>query len=122
MAGECTGAAAGHYNPSVADAIAELKRGRGLYVSEAWSDAYEALAAADRLDPLGADDLELLATSAYMIGHEEDYLGLLERAHRAHLAPLAPGSVAGEPGGVARAGMGPGGQAWSLVGVTVSSG
>ena len=86
MAGECTGAAAGHDNPSVADAIAELKRGRGLYVSEAWSDAYEALSAADRLDPLGADDLELLATSAYMIGHEEDYLGLLERAHRAHLA------------------------------------
>ena len=56
-----------------------------LYSSEAWSDAYEALSAADRLDPLGADDLELLATSAYMIGREDDYLEPLERAHRAHL-------------------------------------
>ena len=69
----------------MADAIGELERGRDLYLSEAWSDAYEALSAADRLDPLGADDLELLATSAYMIGQEEDYRSLLERAHRAHL-------------------------------------
>ena len=68
------------------DAIAELARARDLYASEAWNDAYEALSAADRSDPLGADDLELLATSAYMIGREEDYLGLLERAHQAHLA------------------------------------
>ena len=68
------------------DATAELERGRDLYVREAWTDAHEALTAADRSNPLGADDLELLATSAYMIGHEDDYLGLLERAHRAHLA------------------------------------
>ena len=81
-----TGRRAGHDNPSVADAIGELERGRDLYASEAWGDAYEALSAADRLDPLGADDLELLATSAYMIGREEDYRSLLERAHRAHLA------------------------------------
>ena len=70
----------------MADAGAELERGRNLYASEAWTDAYEALSAADRSDPLGAHDLELLATSAYMIGREEDYLGLLERAHQAHLA------------------------------------
>ena len=70
----------------MADAGAELERGRNLYASEAWTDAYEALSAADRSNPLGAHDLELLATSAYMIGREEDYLGLLERAHQAHLA------------------------------------
>jgi DNA-binding CsgD family transcriptional regulator len=70
----------------VADAIAELQRGRDLYASEAWTRAYDALSAADRSDPLEAKDLELLATSAYMIGREEDYLRLLERAHRAHLA------------------------------------
>src|ERR687890_2376810 len=69
----------------MADAAAELQRGRDLYAREAWADAYEALSAADRSDPLEANDLELLATSAYMIGREEDYLGLLERAHRAHL-------------------------------------
>ncbi len=68
------------------DAAAELERGRDLYAREAWADAYEALSAADRSDPLEANDLELLATSAYMIGREEDYLGLLERAHRGHLA------------------------------------
>ena len=48
--------------------------------------------AADRSNQLGAEDLELLATSAYMLGREEDYLRLLERAHRAHLdagEPLA---------------------------------
>jgi len=70
----------------VADALAELQRGRDLYASEAWAHAYDALSAADSSDLLEADDLELLATCAYMIGHEEDYFSFLERAHRAHLA------------------------------------
>ena len=41
--------------------------------------------AAERSNRLGAEDLELLATTAYMLGREEDYLRLLERAYRAHL-------------------------------------
>ena len=65
--------------------MAELERGREAYSAEAWADAYEALLAADQSDPLGAGDLELLASSAYMLGRENEYLGLLERAHRAHL-------------------------------------
>ena len=64
---------------------AALDRGRESYRRQAWTDAYESLSAADRSDALGAEDLELLATCAYMIGREEDYFGLLERAHRAHL-------------------------------------
>jgi ATP/maltotriose-dependent transcriptional regulator MalT len=48
-------------------------------------DAYESLSEADKSDPLGPEDLELLATAAYMIGSEDDYLGALERGHRAHL-------------------------------------
>ncbi len=48
-------------------------------------DAYESLSAADRWSPLGAEDLELIATSAYMLGREDEFLALLERAHRAHL-------------------------------------
>jgi DNA-binding NarL/FixJ family response regulator len=48
-------------------------------------DAHESLSAADRAEPLGAEDLQLLATSAYMIGREAEYRNLLERAHRAHL-------------------------------------
>ena len=67
------------------DAVAELERGRQSYASQAWTDAFESLSAADRSDQLGAGDLELLATSAYMLGREEDYLGILERAYRAHL-------------------------------------
>jgi DNA-binding CsgD family transcriptional regulator len=82
----------GDDNHSVVDAVAELERGRESYAGQAWLDAYESLSAADQLDALGAEDLELLATSAYMIGHEADYLGFLERAHRVHLdggQPLA---------------------------------
>jgi DNA-binding CsgD family transcriptional regulator len=66
-------------------AVADLERGRDSYAREAWSDAHESLSAADRSAPLEADDLERLATAAYMIGREADYLGVLERAHRAHL-------------------------------------
>ncbi|HYH88438.1 MAG TPA: LuxR C-terminal-related transcriptional regulator [Solirubrobacteraceae bacterium] len=48
----------------------------------AWMDAYEELT---RADSLGAEDLERLATAAYMLGRDEDYFGGLERAHQAHL-------------------------------------
>jgi DNA-binding CsgD family transcriptional regulator len=64
---------------------AELERGRESYANQAWREAYESLSAADRAGPLGGGDLELLATSAYMIGREADSLEILERAHRAHL-------------------------------------
>jgi DNA-binding CsgD family transcriptional regulator len=46
--------------------------------------AYGSLSEADEEGSLGGEDLELLATSAYMIGRDDDYLGVLERAHRAH--------------------------------------
>jgi len=69
----------------VAEAIEELERGRKSYRGEAWNDAFEALATADRSVGLGADDLELLANSAYMLGSEERYFGAMERAYRAHL-------------------------------------
>ena len=74
------------------DAVAKLERGRDAHSAGAWRDAYECLSAADRSNPLGPQDLELLATSAYMLGREAEYLGLLERAHRAYLdvgEPLA---------------------------------
>jgi DNA-binding CsgD family transcriptional regulator len=64
---------------------ADLESGRDSYAREAWTDAYESLSAADRSAPLGTEDLERLATAAYMIGREAEYLELLERAHRAHL-------------------------------------
>ena len=37
-------------------------------------DAFESLSRADRLAPLGPEDLELLATSAAMIGRDDEYV------------------------------------------------
>jgi DNA-binding CsgD family transcriptional regulator len=70
----------------VAVGLEELERGRAAYVSRAWVDAYESLSRADAAAPLGAEDLELLARSAYMLGRDIDYVRALERAHHAHLA------------------------------------
>ncbi|MGH3006801.1 MAG: LuxR C-terminal-related transcriptional regulator [Gaiellaceae bacterium] len=63
----------------------DLARGRASYERRAWQGAYESLSHADRATPLGAEDLELLATSAYMLGRDNEYLTLLERAHHAYL-------------------------------------
>ena len=67
-------------------AVAELERGRECYARGAWLGADEALTAADEVAGLGAEDLELLARSAYMLGRDDDYVRALERAHHAHLA------------------------------------
>ena len=45
-------------------------------------ETFESLAAADRKSLLAADDLERLATAAYMIGREDEYVSALERTHR----------------------------------------
>jgi DNA-binding CsgD family transcriptional regulator/tetratricopeptide (TPR) repeat protein len=63
----------------------ELERGRTSYAKHAWLDAYESLARADERRPLGAEDLELLARSAFMLGRDDEYVRGLERAHYAHL-------------------------------------
>ncbi|MFL5990521.1 MAG: LuxR C-terminal-related transcriptional regulator [Rubrobacteraceae bacterium] len=67
------------------DAIDELGRGRESYARRAWMDAYRSLSRADQASPLGAEDLELLATSAFMLGRDDDCLSSLERAHHAYL-------------------------------------
>jgi DNA-binding CsgD family transcriptional regulator len=64
---------------------AELEHGRESYSRRSWIDAYGSLAAADQASPLGADDLELLARSAYMLGRDDDYVRALERAHHGYL-------------------------------------
>jgi len=70
---------------AVRHAIDELERGRESYRRRAWRDAYTSLSGADQAEPLGAEDLELLATSAYMLGRVDDFLSLLERAHQAYV-------------------------------------
>jgi hypothetical protein len=62
----------------------QLERARGSYAARMWLDAYEAFLRADEARPLGAEDLELLATAAYMLGRDDDYLTTLERAHHAY--------------------------------------
>jgi ATP/maltotriose-dependent transcriptional regulator MalT len=63
----------------------ELERGREAYARRAWGEACESLARADAAEPMGPDDLELLATAAYMVGRDDVQLASLERAHRGHV-------------------------------------
>jgi ATP/maltotriose-dependent transcriptional regulator MalT len=73
----------------------ELARGREAARLLGWADAYAALSRADRSSPLTAEDLELLATAAFLLGHVEDCLGALRRAQQLH-------AEAGEPRRAAR--------------------
>jgi DNA-binding NarL/FixJ family response regulator len=72
------------------DTAAQLQRGRRSFRRQAWDDAHGSLTAADGAEPLGGADLELLATSAFMLGREDEYLRVLERAYGAHAAGDAP--------------------------------
>ena len=72
------------------EVVAELESGREAHARRAWRKAREALMAADRSARLGPSDLELLATSAYMLGVEQEYRQVLERAHRAYLNEEKP--------------------------------
>jgi len=58
-----------------------LDRGRDSFGRRAWSDAYSQLAAADHDAPLEAEDLERLATAAYLIGKDADSADIWARAH-----------------------------------------
>ena len=73
----------------------ELVRGREAAGRLAWADAYAALSLADQSSSLAAEDLELLATAAYLLGHVEDCLRALQRAQQLH-------AEAGDPRRAAR--------------------
>jgi DNA-binding NarL/FixJ family response regulator len=60
---------------------ADLGSARASYDARSWVAAYESFAGAESLS---ADDLEQFATSAYMLGRDEEYFALLERAHHQH--------------------------------------
>jgi hypothetical protein len=75
----------GRSNAGVAGALKELDLGRKAYARHAWADAYRSLSLADIAAPLGVEDLEMLAKSAYLIGRESEYLRALDRAHHAYL-------------------------------------
>jgi DNA-binding CsgD family transcriptional regulator len=67
------------------DRQAALELGRASFAHRAWKQAHESLSLADRSAPLAAEDLESLATAAYMLGLDDEYLSGLERAHHANL-------------------------------------
>ncbi|HEV8238774.1 MAG TPA: LuxR C-terminal-related transcriptional regulator, partial [Thermoanaerobaculia bacterium] len=62
-----------------------LERGRTAYERQAWADAYAAFAEADRTSPLGAADLDRLATAAHLTGLDEPSAAARTRAFQAHL-------------------------------------
>jgi hypothetical protein len=69
----------------VATAGCDLERGRECYARRDWADAYEWLTRADTAAPLAAPDLELLAWSAGLTGHDDELLRASERLYHAHL-------------------------------------
>lgn len=67
------------------DTHRHLEQGRECYRRRAWADAHRSFLLADQTTPLGADDLELLAVSAYLLSRDDEFVDVLERAHQAHL-------------------------------------
>ncbi|MPZ59505.1 MAG: helix-turn-helix transcriptional regulator [Rhizobiales bacterium] len=63
----------------------QLDQARSSYGQRAWADAYQAFLLADQETPLGAEDLELFAMAAYLVGRDDEYLRTLERAHNVHM-------------------------------------
>jgi DNA-binding CsgD family transcriptional regulator len=62
-----------------------LDRGRGSFGRRAWADAFAQLSAADRESPLTAEDLERLATAAYLVGRDDEGADVGARAHHEFL-------------------------------------
>ncbi len=62
-----------------------LERGRAACTRGAWLEGHELLSRADEKAPLGGDDLEVLATAAYMLGRDDESIRSFERAHHRHL-------------------------------------
>jgi len=63
-----------------------LAEGQESFQRQAWSDAFAQLSAADRTAPLEPEDLERLATAAYLIGRDGDSADVWARAHQVFLS------------------------------------
>jgi DNA-binding CsgD family transcriptional regulator len=62
-----------------------LDKGREAFEHRAWAEAFARLRAAERESSLEAEDLERLATAAYLVGREDDGAEVGARAHHAFL-------------------------------------
>ena len=65
--------------------LATLRRGRKSFEQRAWSDSHRLLTAADREAPLEPEDLERVATAAYLMGRDDESEAFRARAHQAFL-------------------------------------
>ncbi len=70
---------------STAAIVNALERGRECYTRREWGSAYDAFLRADKASGLQADDLERLATAAYLTGRDVEFQRILERLHRVHV-------------------------------------
>src|SRR5688572_32712876 len=62
-----------------------LQHGRECYARRAWADAYQALLSADQATALQPDDLDRLATAAFLTGRDVEFQRLQQRLHRVHV-------------------------------------
>jgi ATP/maltotriose-dependent transcriptional regulator MalT len=65
-----------------ADAV---QGGRDSFSRRSWEQSYRLLGAADRITPLDTEDLERLATAAYLIGRDDESEAAWARAHQRFL-------------------------------------
>lgn len=63
-----------------------LDQGRAAFHERAWAAAHDRLRSADASVPLPPDDLERLATAAYLTGHDAESTDAWARAHHGWLA------------------------------------
>jgi class 3 adenylate cyclase len=69
----------------VTDVSSTLESGRAASARYAWAEAFELFGAADAVSPLGADDLNAMADSAWWVGKMRHCIALRERAIAAYL-------------------------------------
>lgn len=63
----------------------DIERGRDAFRRRAWADAHARLSAADPTSALERDDLERLATAAYLLGRHDESSEVWARAHQVAL-------------------------------------
>jgi DNA-binding CsgD family transcriptional regulator len=66
--------------------LATLRRGRQSFEQREWSDSHRLLTAADRDGALEPEDLERVATAAYLLGRDDESEAFRARAHQAFVS------------------------------------
>ncbi len=72
-----------------------LDQGRESVRQQRWADACAQLSQADGLEPLGAEDLLLLAEATYLVGRDAESADAMERAHQEFLRCGQPARAVG---------------------------